>query len=70
MVTYCVSCMKNTVNKNLRVRGTKQKRLILVSNCAILGKKKSSFIKNQERSVLLCKLGIRIRLIKIPLNVH
>ena len=70
MVTYCVSCMKNTVNKNLRVRGTKQKRLMLVSNCAIFGKKKSSFIKNQERSVLLCKLGIRIRLIKIPLNVH
>ena len=32
METYCVSCRKNTVNKNSSVRRTEQNRLILVSN--------------------------------------
>ena len=35
MDTYCVSCKKNTANKNSSVRRTKQNRLMLVSNCAI-----------------------------------
>ena len=48
METYCVSCMKNNANKNSSVRRTKQNRLMLVSNCAICGKKKLRFIKNQE----------------------
>ena len=59
METYCVSCKKNTANKNSSVRRTKQNRLMLVSNCAICGEKKSRFIKNQEASVLLSNLGIR-----------
>ena len=40
MKTYCVSFKKNTANKNSSVRRTKQNRLILVSNCAVYGKKK------------------------------
>ena len=52
METYCVSCKKNTANKRSGVRRTKQNRLILASNCAICGKKKSRFIKNQEVSRL------------------
>ena len=59
METYCVSCKKNTANKNSSVRRTKQNRLMLVSNCAICCEKKSRFIKNQEASVLLSNLGIR-----------
>ena len=46
METYCVSCKKNTENRNSSVRNTKQNRLMLLSNCAICGKKKSTFIKN------------------------
>ena len=46
MDTYSVSCKKNTANKNSNVRRTKQNKLILVSNCAVCGKKKSKFIKN------------------------
>ena len=46
----CVSCKKNTVNKNSSVRKTKQNRLMLVSNCVNCGKKNSKFIKNQEAS--------------------
>ena len=47
METY-LNCKKNTANKNLSVRRTKQIRLILLSNCAVFGKKKSRLIKNQE----------------------
>ena len=39
METYSVSCKKNTANKNLSVRKTKQNRLMLLSNCAVRGKK-------------------------------
>ena len=48
MKTYCVSCKKITTNENSGVRRTKQIRLMLVSNCAVCGKRKSSFIRNQE----------------------
>ena len=47
METYCVSCKKKTANVNSNIRKTKQNRLILLSNCAICGKK-STFIKDQE----------------------
>ena len=48
METYCASCKKNTENENLSVRKTKKNRSMLLSNCAICGKKKLIFIKNQE----------------------
>ena len=59
MEKYCVSFRKNTVNKNSNVRRTKQDRLMLISNRAICGKKKSRLNKNQEESGLFSKLGIR-----------
>ena len=48
METICVSCKKNTVNKNWSVKRTKQNRLMLVSNSAICGKKKPSSLKINE----------------------
>ena len=48
METYYVSCKKTSVNENLSVRKTKQNTLMLLSNCAVCGKKKSMFINNQE----------------------
>ena len=39
METYCVSCKRNTVNENSRVRKAKQNRLMLLSNCTLCGKK-------------------------------
>ena len=56
METYCA-------------RRTKQNRLMLLSNCAKFGKKKSRFIKNKEASELLSHIGIRTPLINIPLVV-
>ena len=52
METYYVSCKKNTVDKNSNVRGTRQNRLMFLWNCAIYGKKKLKFIKNQEANRL------------------
>ena len=48
MKTHCVSCRKYTANENASVRKTNQNRLMLLSNCAICGKKKLTFIKNKE----------------------
>ena len=48
MEVYCESCKKYTANKNSSVRKSNQIRLILLSNCAAYGKKKTSFIKNKE----------------------
>ena len=40
---------------------------MLLWNCAICGKKKSSLIKNQEASGLLSKVGVRTPSTNIPL---
>ena len=50
METYCVSCKKYTANENPSVKKTKQNRLMLLPNCTVCGKKKSTFIKNEEIS--------------------
>ena len=50
MEAYCVSCKKNTANENSCVRKTIQNRLMLLSNCSVCDKKKSTFIKNQKLS--------------------
>ena len=46
---------------------TKNGRLMLSSNCAMCGNKKSRFMKKQEAKGLLSKLGIKTPLSKIPL---
>ena len=47
MEIYCVSCKTYTANKNSSVKKTKQNRLILFSNCAVCGKKKTTFIEKK-----------------------
>ena len=42
---YCVTCKKNTANENLTLRKTKQNRLMLLSNCIIVGRKSQAFLK-------------------------
>ena len=42
---------------------------MLVSNCAICGKNKTSFINNKEASELLSKLEVRIPLSNIQLVI-
>ena len=44
MERYCISCKKYSANKNSSVRKFKQNRLMLLSNGAICGEKKVTFI--------------------------
>ena len=50
METHRVSCNKNTANENSSARKTNPNRLMLLTTCAACGKKKSTFVKNQELS--------------------
>ena len=67
MISYCLSCKKNTENINPRIVRTKNNRFMMLSKCAICNNKKSRFIKEQEARGLLSNLGIRTPLSKIPL---
>ena len=51
MAIYCVSCKKNTANKNSSVRKTKQNRLMLLPNCTICGSIVSSTPKISREGV-------------------
>ena len=52
METYCASCkskkIKTTTNENLSIRKTQQIIKMLLSICAVCGKKKSMLIKSQK----------------------
>ena len=52
METYCVSRKENSANENSRVWKTKQNRLMLLSDCAACGKKKLTFIKNKNLTII------------------
>ena len=56
MKSYCLKCRKDTKNINRKV-----------SKCAICGRKKSRFLKNQEAKGLLNNLGIKTPLSKVPI---
>ena len=53
METYCVSCKKYNVNENSSVRIAKQNKLMLLSNCAICGKRKINFYKKKNSAMLI-----------------
>ena len=67
MESYCLKCKKYTKNINPRVSSTSNGKVMILSKCAICNSKKSKFIKKQEASGLLSKLGIKTPLSKIPL---
>ena len=46
---------------------TKNKTMKLLSNCAVCGSKKSTFVKDQEAIGILRILGLKIPLTKISL---
>ena len=67
MLSYCLKCRKNTESINPKVLKTTNGKTMILSKCAICGCKKSKFIKDQQAKGLLCNLGIRTPLNKIPL---
>ena len=67
MKTYCIKCRNVTENIDPKMVRTKNNRLVLQSKCSACGIKKSRFVKEQEATGLLCSLGIKTPLSKIPL---
>ena len=67
MLSYCLSCKKNTESVNPKVSAASNGRTMILSKCAICGSKKSKFIKNQEAKGLFSSLGLKTSLSKIPL---
>ena len=58
---YWLSFKINTANKSY-IKRTKQKRLMLMSNCTVCDKKKLRFFENKLASGILEDMGQRITL--------
>ena len=56
--TYSLVCKKYTKNNNPKILRNRQNKLMIQSNCAICGSKKSRFIKEQQAMGILSNLGI------------
>ena len=67
MESFCLKCKKYTKNINPQVSSTSNGKFMILSKCAICNSKKSKFIKKQEASGLLSKLGIKTPLSKISI---
>ena len=67
MESCCLKCKKYTKNINSQVSSTSNGKMMILSNCAICGSKKSRFIKKQEAKGLLSKLGIKTPLSRVPI---
>ena len=65
--TYCLVCRDYTKNNNPKIVRNRQNILMIQSNCAICGSKKSRFIKEQQVMGALSNLGIKTPLSKVPL---
>ena len=65
--TYCLACRKYTKNNNTKIVRSRQNRLMIQSNCANCGSKKSRFIKEKQAMGILSNLGIKTPLSKVPL---
>ena len=55
MLSYCLKCRKNTESKNPKVVKTKNRRMKILSKCAVCDSKKLKFISEQQASVLLSR---------------
>ena len=67
MKIYCVKCKRNTENIDPKMVRTKNKRLIMQSQCTDCRNKKPRFIKEQEAKGILTELGIKTPLSNVPL---
>ena len=62
----CLVCRKYTKNNNPTIVRNRQNRLMIQSNCANCGSKKSRFIKEQQAMGILSNLGNKTPLSKVP----
>ena len=54
---YCVSCKKNTGNKNSTIKKAKQNRLNPLPSCAVCSKKKWRFINEEVHLTIKLKMN-------------
>ena len=67
MKSYCLKCREDTENINPRGSETSNGKTMILSKCAVYGRKKSRFIKNQKSKGLLSNLGFRTPLSKVSI---
>ena len=67
MDTYCLVCKKKTGNVEATASRTKKGQIMILSKCAVCGKKKSRFVKKEEASGILSSLWIKTPLSKVSL---
>ena len=48
MLSYCLKCRKNTESKNPKVVRNKNRRIMLLSKCAVCKVKNQNFLKNKK----------------------
>ena len=65
--TYCLTCRNYIKNNNPKIVRNRQNRLMIQSNRATWGSKKSRFIKELQGMGILSYLGIKTPLSKVPL---
>ena len=61
-----LKCKKHTKNINPQVSNNSNGKFMILSKCAICGRRKSKFINKQEAKGLLSNLSIKTPLSKIP----
>ena len=67
MLSNCLKCRNDTRDINPNVSNTSNVRIMLLSKSTACNSKKSRFVKQQEASGVLSKLGIRTTLNEISL---
>ena len=67
MLSYCLKCKENTESMNPKLSKTENSRKMILSKCAISGRKKLKVIKQKEAKGLLSNLGFKTPLSKIPI---
>ena len=65
--TYCLVCRDYNKSINPKIVRNRQNRLMIQSNSATCGSKKSRFIKEQQAIGILSNFGIKTPLSKVPL---
>ena len=58
VISYCLSCKKDTKNIDPKGVRTKSNRLMILSKCSFCNNKRFRFIKEQQAKGLLSNLGI------------
>ena len=49
MLSYCLKCKKNTESINPKVSKTTNGKMMILSKCAICGRKKSNLLKSNKQ---------------------